>query len=265
MSAKSQFTPTKGPEQNGGYGFNVGGAVIKQKSNFSLAVNGQSQYITPNLTVATPDGDALRRARTAAAVRERQHQRPVRLRADPRSDAAVRLFTEQQLGGATRASAPTTCRSGRSRRTTTAYTFRALEAGPIGRRVFINSRMTMTWRDFGNTSAVEAPTIIVQDAFTSGGAQQSGRVHGRNMTLASDVDYIRGLHSWRGRRPALCRLVSRQSEQQLSGHVHLQQPRAAFEAGTPLLYTRSVGDPRLDFFHARLGAYVQDDIRVGRD
>ena len=27
MSAKSQFTPTKGPEQNVGYGFNVGGAV----------------------------------------------------------------------------------------------------------------------------------------------------------------------------------------------------------------------------------------------
>ena len=47
------------------------------------------------------------------------------------------------------------------------YTFRALEAGPIGRRIFINSRMTMTWRDFGSQSAVEAPTIIVQDAFTS--------------------------------------------------------------------------------------------------
>ena len=56
MNAKSQFTTTKGPEQNVGYGFNVGGAVIKQKSNFSLSVNGQDGYVTPNLTVATPDG-----------------------------------------------------------------------------------------------------------------------------------------------------------------------------------------------------------------
>ena len=37
---------------------------------------------------------------------------------------------------------------------------------------------------------------------------------------------------------------------------------AAYEAGTPLLYTRSVGDPRLSFFHARTGVYFQDDIRV---
>ena len=36
----------------------------------------------------------------------------------------------------------------------------------------------------------------------------------------------------------------------------------AYEAGTPILYTRSTGDPTLDFFHARIGAYVQDDIRV---
>ena len=36
MSAKSQFTPTKGPEQTRGYGFNIGGALIKDKSNFSL-------------------------------------------------------------------------------------------------------------------------------------------------------------------------------------------------------------------------------------
>src|SRR4029078_7976941 len=78
-----------------------------------------------------------------------------------------------------------------------AYTFRALEAGPLGRRVLINSRMTMTSREFGNTSEVEAPTLGVQGVFTRGGAQQSDRVHGRNMTAASDVDYIRGRHSWR--------------------------------------------------------------------
>ena len=56
MSAKSQFTPTKGPEQIRGYGFNVGGALIKQVSNFSLAINGQNNFSTPNLNVALPTG-----------------------------------------------------------------------------------------------------------------------------------------------------------------------------------------------------------------
>jgi hypothetical protein len=37
---------------------------------------------------------------------------------------------------------------------------------------------------------------------------------------------------------------------------------AAYAAGTPILYTRSLGDPQLNFFQARIGGYFQDDIRV---
>ena len=65
----------------------------------------------------------------------------------------------------------------------------------------------------------------MQDAFNSGGAQQAGRVHGKNLTFASDLDYVRGIHSWRGGVQIYARLVSRQSEQQLSRHLHVQQPR----------------------------------------
>ena len=119
MSAKSPFTPTKGPEQNVGYGFNVGGAVIKQKSNFSLAVNGQSQYITPNLTVATPDGARFDVLGSGSAFENVNINGLLGLRADPRSDASGSAIRRTTAGGTTRASAPTTCPSGRSRRTTT--------------------------------------------------------------------------------------------------------------------------------------------------
>jgi hypothetical protein len=37
----------------------------------------------------------------------------------------------------------------------------------------------------------------VQEAFTSGGAQVTGGRHSRDMNLASDLDYVRGRHSWR--------------------------------------------------------------------
>ena len=47
-------------------------------------------------------------------------------------------------------------------------------------------------------SNVEAPAIVVQDAFSSGGAQRDQHAHLRNMVLASDVDYVSGIHSWRG-------------------------------------------------------------------
>jgi hypothetical protein len=141
------------------------------------------------------------------------------------------------------------------------YQFRALEAGPIGRRTFINTRLTMAWMDFGNQSSVEAPTIIVQDAFTSGGAQQAGRVHGKNMTFASDVDYVRGIHSWRGGVQVYADWYRANLSNNYLG-TYVFSNLAAYEAGTPLLYTRSVGDPRLDFFHARTGVYFQDDLRI---
>ena len=259
MSAKSPFTSSKGPEQNVGYGFNVGGAVIKQKSNFSLAVNGQSQYITPNLTVATPDGARF------DVLGQRQRFENVNINGlwdyALTRDQTFRFGYSQNNGrrhnqGIGAYDLPERAFTSDNN----AYTFRALEAGPLGRRVFINSRMTMTWRDFGNTSEVEAPTIVVQDAFTSGGAQQSGRVHGRNMTAASDVDYIRGRHSWR----AGVQLYADWYRANLNNNylgTYFFSSLETFEAGTPLLYTRSVGDPGLDFFHARLGAYVQDDFR----
>ena len=46
------------------------------------------------------------------------------------------------------------------------------EAGPIGRRTFINTRLSFGWLEITQTSAVNAPTVIVQDAFNAGGAQQ---------------------------------------------------------------------------------------------
>ena len=37
---------------------------------------------------------------------------------------------------------------------------------------------------------------------------------------------------------------------------------AAYEAGTPLSYTRRIGDPRINYFSLTAGIYLQDDIRV---
>jgi hypothetical protein len=121
--------------------------------------------------------------------------------------------------------------------------------------------MTMSWMDFGNQSSVEAPTIIVQDAFNSGGAQQSGRVHGKNLTFASDVDYVSGINSWRGGVQVYADWYRANLSNNYLG-TYVFSSLAAYEAGAPLLYTRSVGDPVLNFFHARVGVYFQDDIRV---
>jgi hypothetical protein len=259
MSAKSQFTSTKGPEQLKGYGFNVGGAMVKEKSNFSLAVNGQNQYTTPNLNVSLPNGnrfDVLDRQQhfdnvnisallDYALTRDQTLKFGYSQNNNKRSNIGIgaydlpeRAFTQDN----------------------NRYTFRALEAGPIGRRVFINTRFTMSWMDFGSRSDTEARTIVVQDAFTQGGAQQAGRVHGKNLTFASDVDYIRGRHSWRGGVQVYADWYRANLNNNYLG-TYFFSSNDDFLAGRPLLYTQSIGDPSLHFFHARIGWYFQDDYR----
>ena len=260
MSARSQFTPTKGPEQLRGYGFNIGGAIIKQVSNFSIGLNGFNNYATPNLNVALPTGknfDVLKMRQPVSSVNINGLFDYALTR-----DQTLRFGYSQNNNSRSNQGVGSYDLPERAFKSTqNRYQFRALEAGPIGRRTFINTRMTMAWMDFGNLSSVEAPTIIVQDAFNSGGAQQSGRVHGRNLTFASDVDYVSGIHSWRGGVQMYADWYKANLSNNYLGTYVFTSP-AAYEAGTPLLYTRSVGDPNLHFFHARTGVYFQDDIRV---
>jgi hypothetical protein len=260
LNAKSQFTSTKGPEQLRGYGFNIGGALIKEVSNFSIAINGQDNYSTPNLNVALPSGKrfdvlALRQPVKSLNINGLFDYALTR-------DQTLRFGYSQQNNrrsnqGIGAYDLPERAFSSDNNR----YTFRALEAGPIGRRTFINTRLTMTWMNFGNESSVQAPTIIVQDSFNSGGAQQAGRVNGKNLMFASDIDHVRGIHSWRGGVQVYADWYRADLRNNYLG-TYVFSSLAAFEAGTPLLYTRSVGDPRLSFFHARTGVYFQDDLRI---
>src|SRR5207247_4476292 len=64
-------------------------------------------------------------------------------------------------------------------------------------RAFSRTRVQFIASDSESHSVVEAPTIRVLDAFTSGGAQRAGGDHSRLMDVASDFDYVLGRHSLR--------------------------------------------------------------------
>ena len=64
------------------------------------------------------------------------------------------------------------------------------------------------------------------------------------MTLASDVDYVRGIHSWRGGVQLYGDWYHANLNNNYLG-TYTFSSLDAFEAGTPLLYTRSIGDPTL--------------------
>jgi hypothetical protein len=263
LSARNPFTPTRGPDQNQRMGFNLGGAIKENKSSFSIALNHSIQYTAPALYAVAPGGGT--RAET------------LKLRT-PAESYNVSLFLDYAL------TRDQTLRFGyydnnNERRNAgvgdydfleRAYTqkngiryYRLQHAGPIGRRTFINNRLFVGAFRNVMQSATEAPTIRLIDGFTSGGAQQRGSSHQPAFQHATDVDYIRGIHSWRagvflqGIRP------SSSIESNYLGTFTFPSPEA-YAAGTPSLYTRFVGNPNIKYFEFEGAAYIQDDVRISK-
>src|SRR6266545_4693602 len=260
LSSRSPFTPTKGPERTQNFGMNFAGSLIKERASFNLSLNGTSSYETPNLLVALPDGTHSE----ALPIKAPRDNSFVFANFDYAitKDQTLRVsynqndFLQRNLG------------VGGYEQMEHAYsndehnhTIRIQEAGPLGRRFFTNTRFEISWSDSESRSAFEAQTIRVNDAFTSGGAQIAGGRHTRTFNLASDLDYVRSIHSVRA---GIVFNGGSYRSDDTSNYLgtYTFENLSAFEAGRPRSYTRRIGDPNIDYFNLQAAGYLQDDIRI---
>jgi hypothetical protein len=259
LSGRSPFVPLKGPEGNVNYGFGMGGALIKEKSSFNLNVFGVNSYETPNLNVALPGGT---RSEALAIKAPRDN-----LFVNGQMDYAVTL--DQTLRFAYNLSRFTNNNLGvggyddleRAYSTENrVHNVRVQHFGPLGRRAFWRSRWQLFWSDSDTQSAVAAPTIRVNDAFTTGGAQLSGGEHSRRFNAASDLDYVRGRHSLRAGLLLDAGWHHSDASSNYFGTYTFDNLQA-YLADQPSNYTRRLGDPNLAYRNLQAGFYVQDDIR----
>src|SRR5687767_9344363 len=263
MSARNAFTPTKGEEQDQQYGFNTGGGLIQNKASFFIGVQGNSSYETPNSSIASSSG---RRFETLKQRVPREFMfvngnfdwaatRDQTLRFSFNRGNVVNK--NQGIGGHDEPD-----RAFMSENTNN--TFRAQEVGPLGRRFFINTRLNVGWSDSERRSAVEKPTVRILDAHTFGGAQKTGGRHSRDVNFASDLDYVRGMHSIRvGTAIDFNSFRSDESDNYLGTYTF--ESIEAFDAGRPRSYTRRIGEPNVSYLNLQGTVYVQDDIRIRRN
>ena len=263
MSARNAFTPTKGEEQNQQYGFNVGGGLIQNKASFFLNVNGNAAYDTPNSSSARSSGTRietlpLRVPREFMAVNANFDWAATR-------DQTLRFSfnrgnfvnKNQGIGGYDEPERAFVSENSNN-------TFRAQEVGPLGRRFFINTRLNVGWSDSERRSSVEKPTVRIIDAQTSGGAQKAGGRHSRDVNFASDLDYVRGIHSIRiGTAIDYNSFRSDEFDNYLGTYTF--ESIAEFDAGRPRSYTRRIGEPNVHYVNMQGAVYVQDDIRIRRN
>jgi hypothetical protein len=269
LSGRSPFATTRGPERTQAWQANLGGTLVRNRASFSLSGSGTTAYDTPILNVALPGiGDS-----TGSSTRAQL----LNLRRPSDGWGTYDLFdyaiTPYQLLRAAYVE------NGRARKNlgvgdydlperayasdTHDRALRLQESGPLRPGLFASTRFGLQWRDTAAHASQESPTIRVLDAFTSGGAQVSGGRHAREMEFATDIDYTRGQHAVRaGLLIESGRFRSDESANYLGTYTF--SSLAAYVAGEPASYTQRVGDPSIAYWNVTAGAYLEDDLRIGK-
>jgi hypothetical protein len=261
--ASNPQTNFKGPEQSRNYGVNFGGSLIKDKSSFSLSINGGDFYDAPTIVNEGPKG---RRVETLPIKRRRENTFTY-----GNFDYALTKDQTLRMSFNTENFSNTNLGIGQFDELERAYrtdenfaTVRLQEVGPIGRRFFINTRMQFNYQKNARQSEIEVPTIQILDAITRGGAQQRGGRRSRTLNLMSDLDYVKGIHSFRAGIDINGSSFTSDEDSNYLG-TYTFESNDAFNAGTPRSYTRRIGDPDIDYNSFQGGFYLQDDIRVRKN
>jgi hypothetical protein len=259
LDGRNPLVGQRGPAQSKMYGVSLSGTLINERSSFFLSVNGQESYSTPVQYAATPTGALtgninLRNPFENMFVSGGMDYALTR-------DQVLRLginrgnFSRRNMGiGAYDLIERAYSTEDES------FGVYMQQAGPLGRRFVLNTRLSINGSDSVSESAVDAPTIVVNDAFTSGGAQRRGGTHSRNYWFNSDLDYVRGIHSMRtGIELQVNRYRSDSTTNYLGTYVF--ESLEAYEARRPRSYSRRIGDPNVKYSNVQGAFYVQDDIR----
>jgi hypothetical protein len=260
LNARNPFAPAKGDERLHRFGLSLSGTISPNRTSYSFAAQGGSQYDTTMLLAAQPGFVRAEPVRQPIETVNFTGRVDHALNKDHTLRASVQRVTferrNQGVGGFDLAE--------RAYASETADTMvRFSENGPLGRRFFSESRLQLRWTSNQARAAIEAPTIRVLDAFTSGGAQRRGGSRTLEFEAATDLDYVRGSHSM---RVGILAEGGRFRSDDMSNYLgtYTFASLADYEAGRPSTYTRRVGDAFVAYDNVQVGLYAQDDYRLSR-
>ncbi len=263
MDGENPLSGQTGPAQSWQYGIGLSGTLISERASFNINFNGNDSYTTPVLYAATPFGQVARNSALKSPADNYFFNGGV----DYALTRDQVLRVNFQGSKFDRGNAGIGANDLPERAYTAEDSQFGLflqQNGPIGRRFVLNTRAQIFGSDSVARSAVEAPTVIVNDSFTSGGAQRRGGTQARNYWFNSDLDYVRGRHSIRTGIEVQAGTYDTDSDSNYLG-TYVFASLDAFDARTPRSYSRRLGDPNLSYSNVQGGAYIQDDFKIRKN
>jgi hypothetical protein len=142
--------------------------------------------------------------------------------------------------------------------------FRARLQSVLGTKYLNEARLQLTTTGNDAASASSASTIVVQDAFTRGGAGVSSNSTTRRLELADNFDFTLGKHQMRVGALVEGAFYSNFDERNAAG-TWTYRTIEDFVAGRPAQFSQRLGTVDTEFSQYQAGVYWSDEFRLHRD
>jgi Carboxypeptidase regulatory-like domain len=261
LSARNAFAEARPIEQVKRVQVSSQGPIVKGKTSVSFSAEGNASYDAQTIVAATPAGDVRDQVRRPNDVMN------VNVRVEQALGAGNALRAEYQRRTQDRRNLGVgdfdlAERSWASDATTD--TLRLRNTRLFGKKVFSELKFEFVQTTSENTSSSASPTLRVLDAFTGGGAGQTGVREGQQFVIDQSVDFTMRKHALRA--GVLFEAGQWDSTQQTNANgTYTFSSLADFNAGFARTFTRRVGDPLVSYSQYQLGWYVQDDFRLSKN
>ena len=259
LSGRNPFVDIAAPERTTNFEGNLGGTIIAQKLSFALNGGKRHQFDTPVATYHTAlgkqsvllgerptDGWTLNALVDYALTKDQALRVTYLHNENDRRNLGVGGFDLAERAYSNFAQFDQ---------------IRVQEAGPVGRRSYLDTRVQFRSSDSSSQSVLEAPTIRVLDDVTRGGAQVSGGRKQQALDVLSDLNYVRGVHTIRTGVEINARHERNDDATNYLGTFTFTGSDALLHS-TPSNYIRRIGDPLIVYDWLQTAAYVQDDLRI---
>ena len=261
LNARNAFAAARPIEQVKRVQVSSQGPLVKGKTSVTFSAEGNASYDAQTIVAATPNGDVRDQVRRPNDVMN------ANLRVEHALSAGNSIRAEYQRRTQDRSNIGVGDFDLLERAYDTAFTtdtLRLRNTRLFGKKVFSELKFEFAQTSSENTSFSSSPTLRVLDAFTGGGAGQTGLREGQQFTVDQSVDWTVRKHALRA--GLLFEAGQWDSTQQTNANgTYTFSSLDDFNAGLARTFTRRVGDPLVSYSQYQLGWYLQDDFRLSKN
>jgi hypothetical protein len=262
FNARQPQQATETPSQERNVQFGLRGPIVAGKTSFSFTGSGNTRFNSNPIIAISESG-----SRINDAVRSTNDQSGFQFGLEHSLDQNHGLIFNLQRStteGLNQGVGGFNLPERASTRESDSTQFRARLQSVIGAKYLNEARLQLTTTGNDATSLSSASTIIVQDAFTRGGAGVSSNSSTRRLELADNFDFTVGKHQMRVGALVEGAFYSNFDERNAAG-TWTYRTIEDYIAGRPAQFAQRLGTVDTEFSQYQAGFYWSDEFRVHRD